>query len=341
MEFYVMAKSYNCYGGHTTLSPIGQFLLRDAPDFGDAIKEITVTLHLPCAGPAKKTLEQLLDRHNRHRTTLPKITFRRAKAKVEIDVASQLMDGRDWRPSPRLSLPLFERGVAEVIEALSLIGKRLKATDSFDYDAFIAQCENARGRIPNSEDALQDLAAELKAADQAKRAAMSPWEKLGIDWEDFHPQAREVLDDPFFWECADDFSPNGNDTGADLLEAYRDWLKRHRDGEPIKFLERLAKQWGYSEIEGMDDDVRDEAAIALAFADLKLRGECDAEARNLALRSVERLRAHAQESTGWSHREERLKTLTMIEHKLKQTDNKSDQATPNGVPVLTSEVIRQ
>jgi hypothetical protein len=56
MEFYVMAKSYNCYGGHTTLSPIGQFLLRNAPDFGDAIKEITVTLHFACTGPAKKTL---------------------------------------------------------------------------------------------------------------------------------------------------------------------------------------------------------------------------------------------------------------------------------------------
>lgn len=323
MEFYVMAKSYNCYGGHTTLSPIGQFLLQDAPAFGDAIKEITVTLHFPSSGPAKKTLEQLLDRHNSHRATLPKITYRRVKGKVEIDVASDLMDGRDWKPSPRLSLPLFARGVDEVIHALSLMGKRLKPTDAFEYDAFLSQCECARHRIPISEDALQDIAAELKAADQAKRAAMSPWEKLGIDWEDFHPRAREILDDPFFWECADDFSPNGNDTGADLLEAYRDWLKRHKDGQPMEFLGRLAKQWGYPDIDGMDDEVRDEAAIALAFADIKLRSICDPQARELAFKSINRQRVQAQAATEWSHRNERLKTLDKIESKLKKTDNKS------------------
>lgn len=313
-----MAKSYNCYGGHTTLSPVGQFLLQDAPEFGDAIKEITVTLNFPSSGSAQETLEQLLDRHNSHRATLPKITYRRAKGQVEIELASDFMDGRDWKPSPRLSLPLFARGVDEVIHALSLMGKRLKRTDSFDFDAFLCHCESSRNRIPNSEDALQDIAAYLKAADQAKREAMSPWEKLGIDAEDFHPQAREILDDPFFWECADDFSPNGNDTGADLLEAYRDWLKQHKDGQPIEFLERLAQQWGYSGIDGMDYEVRDESAIALAFAELKLRAICDQEVRELALTAIDRQRAQAQAATDWSLRSERLRSLDIIESKLKK-----------------------
>jgi RNA-directed DNA polymerase len=38
MEFYVMAKSHNRYGGHTTLSRIGDFLLMGGNDFGDAVK---------------------------------------------------------------------------------------------------------------------------------------------------------------------------------------------------------------------------------------------------------------------------------------------------------------
>ena len=329
MEFYVMAKSYNCYGGHTTLSPIGNFLLMGSKGFGDAVKEITVTLHLPCSGPPKKTLEQLLERHNSHRSTLPKITFHRAKGKVEINVASELMDGRDWMPSPRLSLPLFGRGVEEVTQAISLMKKRLKTTDSFDLDAFLSHCVAARERIPVSEDALQALAAELKAADKAKRDAMSPWEKLGIDWEDFHPRAREILDDPFFWSCTDDFSPNGNDTGADLLEGYRDWLKSHKDGQPVRFLESLARQWGYSDLSSMDDDVRDEAAIALAFADIKLRGVCDDQSLELAMKSIDRQRIHAEGAADWSHREERLKTLGTIERKLQQTDNKSLHANPD------------
>jgi uncharacterized protein YfeS len=194
--------------------------------------------------------------------------------------------------------------------------KRLGPTDSFDLNAFLSQCESARQRIPVSEDTLQELAAELKAADQAKRAAMSPWEKLGLDWEDFHPRAREILDDPFFWDCTDDFSPNGNDTGADLLEGYLDWLKSHKDGQPIRFLERLSNQWGYQGIEGMDEDVRDEAAIGLAFADIKLRGVCDEQARALAMKSINRQRTQAESSSGWAHRDERLKTLEKIERKL-------------------------
>lgn len=313
-----MTKSYNCYGGHTTLSQIGDFILLGGKDFGDAVKEIKVTLHLPCSGPPKRTLEQLLERHNNHRSTLPKITFRRASGKVEIDVASELMDGRDWKPSPRLSLPLFERGVEEVTQAMSLMKKRLKASDSFDLDAFLILCQAAREHLPSSEDALQDLVAELKAAKKEKCDAMSPWEKLDIDWEEFHPSSREILDDPFFWNCTNDFSPNGNDTGADLLEAYRDWLTSHNDGQPVRFLEWLTKRWGYSDLDTMDDDVRDEAAIALAFADIKLRGLCDDRARQLAMKSIKRQRIHAEGATAWSHREERLKTLETIERKLQQ-----------------------
>jgi uncharacterized protein YfeS len=318
MEFHVMARSYNSYGGHTTLSPIGAFLLLGSKDFGEAVKEITVTLHFPCSGPPKKSLERLLEEYNRHRSTLPKITFHRTKGKVEIDVASGLMDGRDWKRSPQLSLPLFERGLEEVIQSTALMRKRLKASDSFDLEAFLAHCAAARQRVPSSENALQELAAELEAAAKAKRDAMSPWEKLGIDWEDFHPRAREILDDPFFWDCANDFSPNGNDTGADLLEAYRDWLKQHKDGQPIQFLERLVRQWGYPDIENMDDDVRDEAAVALAFADIKLRGLCDDEARALAITSIQRQRDDAEAAIDWSYREERLTALRGIEQKLQR-----------------------
>lgn len=45
MDFHVIANSYNCYGGHTTLSPIGDFLLAGGGSFGAAIQEIAVTLH--------------------------------------------------------------------------------------------------------------------------------------------------------------------------------------------------------------------------------------------------------------------------------------------------------
>ncbi len=198
--------------------------------------------------------------------------------------------------------------------------KRLKDADAFDLEAFLAHCESARQRVPGSEDALQNLAAELKAAQEARRDAMSPWEKLRIDWEDFHPRARTILDDPFFWDSGNDFSPNGNDTGADLLESYRDWLRRHADGQPVRFLECLAQQWGYRDIEGMEEEIRDEAAIGLAFAEIKLRATCDQRASRLALEAVKRQRNRAEAATEWPYRNERLKSLEKIEAKLQQAD---------------------
>jgi uncharacterized protein YfeS len=317
MELHVIAKSYDCYGGHTTLSAIGDFLLRDAPHFGDAVKEITVTFYFHDRGPPKKSLEHLFEIHQSYRATLPKITYRRAKGRIEINVASELVDGRDWQPSPRLSLPLFIRGVDEVTRALSLLQDRLKKHDAFDLTAFLSHCEAAKQRIPIDEDDLQVLAAEQEAEAKERRGALSPWERLKIDWEDFHPRAREILDDPFFWERSNDFAPNGNDTGADLLAGYRAWLERHDDAQPVRFLERLAKQWGYKDIEDMDGEILDEAAIGLAFADIKLRGACDEQARELALQAIERQRTRAQAAVEWPHREERLKTLDVMERKLR------------------------
>jgi len=319
VDFYVMAKSHDTYGSHASLYRIGDFLLQGAAHFGDAIREIKIELYFPDSGPAtRKSLEDLLVNHNRIRSTLPKVVFRRAKGKVHIQVASELMDGNDWKSSPRISLPLFQRGVDEVIGALALLRSRLKKDDEFDLPAFLAHCASARRRIPIDEEALQVLFAELDAAAKARRDAMSPWEKLDIDWEEFHPEARSLLDDPFFWTCTDDFSPHGNDTGADLLDSYRRWIRRSKDAEPLQYLEHLAKEWGYEAFDSIDEDVRHEAAVALAFADIKLRGACDSRARQLAMKSIEWQRRQAQDLTDWPHRGERLKALEKIENKLRQ-----------------------
>lgn len=315
-EFSLALKAYDSYGGHSTLSLIPEFFLLDAPDFGAAISELSLTFCLTTTSPPKKTLEQSYAQHQSYLSSLPKIVFRRQKGQMTITVASDLMDSKDWVPSRLVSLPLFTRGIDEALSALALMKNKLKATDSFDLSGFLAHCESAKKRIPTSEEKLQLLVEQLKAARKAKFDAMSPWEKLRIDWEEFHPNARSILDDPFFWDTSNDFSPNGNDTGADLLEEYRDWLKRHKDGKPIEFLERLTKRWGYSETSQMDDETRNEAHIALAFAEIKLRGSCEENVKNLAKLAIERQRSIAEASVGWDFRDERIRTLITIQVKL-------------------------
>jgi uncharacterized protein YfeS len=147
---------------------------------------------------------------------------------------------------------------------------------------------------------------------------MSPWERLGIDWRDYHPDARKVLDDPFYWESVNDFAPNGNDTGADLLASYRKWHRRNPSGDPIAFYQQLLRRWGITvePSNEIDQSAMDEAAVALAFAEFKIRADCRPAVAALARAAIVRQRQEAIEAVDWPHKDERLKALELIEAKL-------------------------
>jgi uncharacterized protein YfeS len=320
LEFYLMARTYNCYGGHVTLSLIPGFLLLDAPSFGPALAELTVTMHFVTSGPPGTTLERMYADFHAMRLKLPKVVFRRSRRTANIDVSSDLIDGDEWEYRRGLSLSLFNAGFEEILSALQLLKTRLARTVDFRLDAFISHCEGQRLKLPASELELAELQNRIRDREAAIRAAKSPWEFLDIDWRDFHPDARSILDDPFFWECDNDFSPHGNDTGADLLEDYRAWLKRRPHDDPMQFLEVQARRWGMplDESAGTDLEVVDDAAVALAFAEFKLRGACRPSAAEFALRAVVRQRDQALAAVAWPHREDRLKSLEAIETKLRK-----------------------
>jgi uncharacterized protein YfeS len=126
------------------------------------------------------------------------------------------------------------------------------------------------------------------------------------------------LNDPFFWEQTNEFAPHGNDTGADLLSDYRNWLKRNPTGEPMDFYKNLMTRWGFA-LNSPDSTgrfVMDEAAVALAFAELKLRGECRPDVSDLARQATDRQRQEALQAIDWPHREDRLRSLDLIQAKL-------------------------
>jgi uncharacterized protein YfeS len=318
MQFYVMVRTYNMYGGHSTLSLISELLIGDGDDFGRAIEELTVTFNFPHTGQPRRTLEDMFAGFHAYRKSLPKVVFRRKREQASIDIASELLDGKDWDQTRGLSLPLFKAGTAETVSALELLKKRLTAKDDFRLDAFLAHCRQAQLRLPSTEEDLVSFADECKTRQAARYAAMSPWERLGIDWRDFHPDARKVLDDPFFWDCTDDFAPHGNDTGADLLEAYRQWLRQSPTGDPIAFFRQLIGRWGIPPEPSSDLEraAMDEAAVALAFAEFKLRADCRSSVAELARLAIQRQRQRAMEAVNWPHRDECLKSLERLEAKL-------------------------
>jgi len=318
MKFYVMTRTYNSWGGHPTLSLIPEFLLREAGEWGSAVSELTVSFHLATSGPPLRTLEQMFAAFHEKRLSLPKVTFKRKKGEVIIDIASELFDGKASERMRELSLPLFKAAVSETLAALALLRKRLAPNDDFQLDALLAHCRQAESRLPSTQEEFAALADDIKRRRAERIAAMSPWEKVGVDWRDYHPSARQILDDPFYWDCVNDFAPHGNDTGADLLEEFREWLHQNPSGEPTTFYKQLIFQWGLPEspTNDLERSVFDEAAVALAFAELKLRATCSPAVAELARAAISRQRQGALNDVQWPHRAERLESLEKLERKL-------------------------
>lgn len=317
MKLHILAKSYDTHGAHSTLSPIGDFLLKDAPNFGDAVEEISITLCFHDSGPAKRGLQGLLEQHQTYRASLPKVTYRKSKRLFEIEIPSELMDGRDWRSSEKISLPLFQAGVKEVCHALQLIKKRLTAADQFDVVAFLNHCEKRKNAIPTSLAALQALLTELEMRGQAALSNAPLWDTLDIDWDSFHPDAIHILDSVFFWDDCDDFSPHGNDTGADVLAEYLEWAEAHPKSNPLKLLELLAKQWGYASFASIEEDIRAEMILALAFAEIKVKSNSDETLRQMALSALQFQRSQAELANDWEPQLERIKSIEILENKLR------------------------
>lgn len=321
MRFEAMARTYDTFGGHAILSLVPEFLLWEAPDFGPAIMDLGITFNFPHAGPPRRTLNDLYRRFHASRNVLPKIVYRRKRAQVEIDIASDLISGENWHDTHGVPLPLFQRAAIETVAALALLGQRLTAKDDFDLDAFLAHCNGALLRLPSTQEELSAFMQESERRWHARKASASPWDALDIDWRDYHPDARRILDSPFYWECENDFAPHGNDTGADLLEDYRKWFRRNPGGDPIVFYRTHVARWGFP-ADSSEDSVRtllDDAAVALAFAELKLRAECHSTVMELARDAVRRQRQRASEAIDRPHRAEGLKSLDAISEKLSKT----------------------
>jgi uncharacterized protein YfeS len=153
--------------------------------------------------------------------------------------------------------------------------------------------------------------------------------------ESVHPAARALLADAFFWDCVDENSPFGNDTGADVLALFHGWRAEHQDASALAFLSGLLEGWEVTDAhwdvqdEGevahlLKEDAfsfthRDDSIVALAFAQLALDGRVEAEVRERALAALHR-QSLGPALDQWSreHRQERLLRLASMQRALRE-----------------------
>lgn len=146
------------------------------------------------------------------------------------------------------------------------------------------------------------------------------------DWElapeNAHPDAAEVLDEPWYWDTRDENSPFGNEIAQEALARYRDAYEEDPQIEGAEFLAELLEGWDVDRdlAEGVPEEelaaalerehfhilTWDDAAVAVAFAEVVFRGTVSAECAEAATRALEReASAEMIEARGWADPGER------------------------------------
>lgn len=206
-------------------------------------------------------------------TLISREDFQREAARQQAENAARTAE----LASRRADITAVPRLFDEVANALATTPPMLKPS-AFDWAAFVAWFRSLRSELPTTLEDIEAADAAGHAAAQARRGAMDPWALLDIDWNAFHPDARILLPDPFFWSGDDDFAPHGNDEGFDVLAQLRKSQRTERITE-ITFA-ALAQQFEHpSEYEiAKTDDIDTtrylEFMVAVAFGHIKLQGFC-------------------------------------------------------------------
>lgn len=322
MEFLVLYKTYNSYGSHKDFSLIGEYLTCGCPDFGEAINEIEITIFFEEAGPPRKTLEEAHGRHHSYLDKLPTCTFHRKKKRVALAFESKSTTGRALRHSRKapINLEWLKTCFQEVTALLPLIERKLKKGDDFRFKLLEEYLNTKFSTLPDTSEDLESLSESLRLEMGKKLSTLTDWEKLGIDWEDYHADARSLLNEPFVWSFSDEFAPNGNDTGADVLAMYRDWNGKNRSKSSSVFFEQLMEAWEVNIHAPYKDEYTSytyfQSIVGLAFSEYKLKATCDNTVKTLATAAIEKQLESLDAK--WQHFEDCKKKLGICRTMLKE-----------------------
>lgn len=302
------------FGGAGSIELLGYFLTEGLPPVGEAVERMDVHFlltalpkaDLPTDGDVDEDVEALLTAmtgagpeslgigpnhpdwgrsHEEERQRGASVVLRRSARRIALTVVSSLseLDVFGRGPDPET----FARAAHELVDGLGPLTKRIRKGDDLDLGALT---EHLNARLTLLPTAAIELASTLETLAQRRSErwqSMSPWDRIDVNWSLFAPTARQLLDDPFFWDPADEEAPHGNDTGFDVLSDYLE----QRPADPLEFLREQAAEWGYESPTGLEPEDAAEydlLVIATAFAELKVTGQVTQSLRDDAVRALQR-----------------------------------------------------
>lgn len=164
-------------------------------------------------------------------------------------------------------------------------------------------------------------------------------EKYGIDIENAHPKAIELIPEEFFWSCIDELAPFGSDEGDTALAEFRDWRKENPDTPALECLKWVIESVGDMKVtdynhsltdkelikkqlkdEHFDDQqyiyTLDISVIATGFAQLVDEGVIEPQNKPLIKIALERQMNWAEILEDWEYAKEYISRLKVLERAL-------------------------
>ena len=297
MRIMCLSKGYNSFGG-SILTSAAEHLELMLKDIQPTDLAIEVIAFLPHEGPPKRTLERSLEQHILRFPQQVRARYRAKAGKLDIEYPSSLKESESFgRPGGIYAVAhVLPRALDELSEAV-VEGLRSKPAiwSKIEVSRLTEVIEKSKASLPANPEQILNYMREMDQARKASLKVLTSIDDLDIEWAQYHPTARTMLDAPFFWSESDDDSPHGNDTGSDLLAAFKRWNKRNPTASYEGYVDRLLGRWGLTaeKTRGRMDEIqldwiRQEADIALAFAAIKLRGSCSEREARTAIVAIDR-----------------------------------------------------
>jgi len=166
-------------------------------------------------------------------------------------------------------------------------------------------------------------------------------EIYGIDKENAHKRAIELVSEEFFWNGIDELAPFGSDEGDMALSEFRDWRKRNPKTETYECLKWTIEGVAEIDLSEYNNNILDEnliksqieddnfddhqyiftvdiSVIATGFGQLVDEGKIDIKNKPLIQLAIDRQKKWAELSTEWKHKAEYINNLNVLERVLKE-----------------------
>ncbi len=165
-------------------------------------------------------------------------------------------------------------------------------------------------------------------------------EKYGIDIDNAHQKAIELIPEDFFWSCSDELAPFGSDEGDTALAEFRDWRKENPSTPTLECLKWVIESVGEmdfadynseilsrakvkSQLEDEDFDDQqyiytlDISVIATGFAQLVDEGIIEVENKEIIQLAIDRQLVWAELSEDWEYAKEYISNMKILDRVLK------------------------